>query len=257
MIYLFLSILGLIIGSFLNAVIYRLHSGDSIAKGHSKCPNCGHTLGAKDLVPLLSWLLLKGKCRYCQAKISWQYPLVELSTAILFVLGYLVLVEPVLGATYLTCLSFLYYLIATSFLIVIFVFDQKHGLILDIVSIPLIIIAIIFTFILQQDILTYLLAGLVGFAWFGWQYAISKGKWIGGGDLRLGLAMGLLLGWPKIIIALFMAYIVGAIVGVYLLATKKKNRQSQIPFGTFLSFATIIVWLWGGYLWQWYLGLFM
>jgi leader peptidase (prepilin peptidase) / N-methyltransferase len=255
MIYLFLSILGLIIGSFLNAVIYRMHSGDSIAKGHSKCPQCQHTLGVKDLVPLLSWLLLRGKCRYCQSKISWQYPLVELSTAIL--LGYFVLVEPVLGATYLTCLSLLYYLIATSFLIVIFVFDQKHGLILDIVSIPLIIIAIIFTFILQQDILTFFLAGLVGFAWFGWQYAISKGTWIGGGDLRLGLAMGLLLGWPNIIIALFISYIVGAIVAVYLLATKKKTGKSQIPFGTFLSAATIITWLWGSVIWQWYLGLFI
>ena len=257
MIYLFIFILGLIIGSFLNAVIYRMHSGDSIVKGHSHCPQCQHQLGVKDLIPVFSWLWLRGKCRYCQAKISWQYPLVELATAILFVLGYFVLVAPVVMVSFIVWLSYLYYLIAISFLIVIFVFDHQHGLILDVVSLPLIVIAILFTIFLGQDILMYLLAGLVGFAWFGWQYAISKGNWIGGGDLRLGLAMGLLLGWPKIIFALFMAYIVGAIVGVYLLATKKKDRQSQIPFGTFLSAATIITWLWGGLLWQWYMGLFM
>ncbi|MFW0862599.1 MAG: prepilin peptidase [Candidatus Komeilibacteria bacterium] len=251
--YVFIGIFGLIIGSFLNAVIYRLKSKDSIVNARSKCVKCKHQLGVKDLVPLFSWLLLKGRCRYCNEKISYQYPLVELITAILFILGYFVLV---VDFNALTILGYLYYLIAISFLIVIYTFDHLHHLILDKVTIPLMVIAIIFTFILGLNWVHYLLAGIFGGAWFGWQYVISKGKWIGGGDIRLGVVMGLLLGFPGVVVALFLAYILGAIVSIYLLITKKRERGSQIAFGTFLSLATVITWLYGSELLSWYLGLF-
>jgi len=256
MIYVFLAIFGLIIGSFLNAVIYRMYSGDSIVKDRSKCVHCQHQLGAIDLVPFLSWVFLKAKCRYCQKKISWQYPAVELVTAILFILGYLVLVPVSGGFSFIILAPYILYLIATSFLIVIFVFDHLHQLILDKVTVPLMIIAIIFIFVLKLNWSEHLLAGVAGAAWFGWQYAISKGKWIGGGDIRLGAVMGLLLGWPGLLVALFLAYILGAIVSIYLLISKKSERGSQIAFGTFLSFATVVTWLYGDQLLGWYLGLF-
>jgi len=256
MIYVFIAIFGFIIGSFLNVVIYRLYSGDNIVKSRSKCVHCQHQLKAIDLVPFFSWLLLGRKCRYCSKNISWQYPIVELVTAILFVLGYIVLVGSISLMSTIILLQYVLYLIAASFLIVIFVFDHQHQLILDKVTIPLMVIAIIFIFILQLDWLQYLLTALAGGAWFGWQYVISKGKWIGGGDIRMGIIMGLLLGWPNLIVALFIAYILGAMISVYLLVSKKSERGSQIAFGTFLSVATVITWLWGGELLSWYLGLF-
>jgi len=251
--YVFIGIFGLIIGSFLNAAIYRLKSKDSIVNARSKCVNCNHQLGVLDLVPLFSWLFLKGRCRYCNEKISYQYPLVEFFTALLFILGYFVLV---VDFNILTVLAYIYYLIAVSFLMVIYVFDHLHHLILDKVTIPLMVIAIIFTFVLGLNWIQYLLAGVFGGAWFGWQYVISRGRWIGGGDIRLGVVMGLLLGFPGIVVALFLAYILGAIVSVYLLVTKKRERGSQIAFGTFLSLATVITWLYGSELLNWYLGLF-
>ena len=253
MYYVFIGIFGLIIGSFLNAVIYRLKSGDSIVKSRSKCTHCQRQLKAKDLVPLFSWLALKGKCRFCNDKISWQYPAVEFITALLFIIGYLILVTDF--STFII-LNYIFYLIAISFLIVIFVFDHLHQLILDKVTIPLMVIAIIFIFVLRLNWTEHVLAGIAGGAWFGWQYILSKGKWIGGGDIRLGIIMGLLLGFPGVIVALFLAYILGAIVGVYLLATKKRDRGSQIAFGTFLSLSTVVTWLCGDQLLNWYLGLF-
>lgn len=253
MYYVFIGIFGLIIGSFLNAVIYRLKSGDSIVKSRSKCTHCQRQLKAKDLVPLFSWLALKGKCRFCNDKISWQYPAVEFITALLFIIGYLILVTDF--STFII-LNYIFYLIAISFLIVIFVFDHLHQLILDKVTIPLMVIAIIFIFVLRLNWTEHVLAGIAGGAWFGWQYVLSKGKWIGGGDIRLGIIMGLLLGFPGVIVALFLAYILGAIVGVYLLATKKRDRGSQIAFGTFLSLSTVVTWLCGDQLLDWYLGLF-
>ena len=253
MIYVFIGIFGLIIGSFLNAIIYRLKSGDSIVKSRSKCTHCQKQLKAKDLVPLFSWLALKGKCRFCNDKISWQYPAVEFITALLFIIGYLILVTDF--STFII-LNYIFYLIAISFLIVIFVFDHLHQLILDKVTIPLMVIAIIFIFVLRLNWTEHVLAGIAGGAWFGWQYVLSKGKWIGGGDIRLGIIMGLLLGFPGVIVALFLAYILGAIVGVYLLATKKRDRGSQIAFGTFLSLSTVVTWLCGDQLLDWYLGLF-
>ncbi|MBL7022368.1 prepilin peptidase [Patescibacteria group bacterium] len=253
MYYVFIGIFGLIIGSFLNAVIYRLKSGDSIVKSRSKCTHCQRQLKAKDLVPLFSWLALKGKCRFCNDKISWQYPAVEFITALLFIIGYLILVTDF--STFII-LNYIFYLIAISFLIVIFVFDHLHQLILDKVTIPLMVIAIIFIFVLRLNWTEHVLAGIAGGAWFGWQYILSKGKWIGGGDIRLGIIMGLLLGFPGVIVALFLAYILGAIVGVYLLATKKRDRGSQIAFGTFLSLSTVVTWLCGDQLLDWYLGLF-
>lgn len=243
------AILGLVVGSFLNAVIYRLHVKVSFMRGRSYCPNCKHDLNAKDLVPLFSFLFLRGKCRYCNKKISWQYPLVEFFTMASFLILYL---------QFGLNIDFFVYLIFTGFLMVIFVYDLKYYLILDKVSVPAIIVAFLLSFfVLEIDIVSLLISALIGGGFFLLQFVISKGKWIGGGDIRLGVIMGLMLGYPVILVALFIAYILGSVIGVVLIAGKKKKWKSQVPFGTFLSIATYIAFIVGEYIVEYYQDLFL
>ena len=248
-------VLGLIIGSFLNVVILRLKAGEQFVKGCSKCPYCQHCLGFWDLIPLLSFIFLKAKCRYCQARISWQYPLVELSTAVLFVIGYHHYLNLTLNPVLLWP-QYLVYLVFTCFLIIIFVYDFKYYLILDKVSLTAFILAILFNILLGKPWQNLLLAALAIGGFFLFQFFISKGAWIGGGDIRLGLVMGAMLGWPQVLAALFLAYILGALEGLVLLMAKIKSWKSQLPFGTFLAPATLVVYLWGDGLISWYFNLF-
>ena len=249
MLIVFGTLLGLIIGSWLNVVICRLGSKRSFWQGRSICIHCKHVLGILDLVPLLSFCALRGKCRYCLKKISWQYFLVEFFCALLFVLAILKHCGGGECSWLLVARDWMF----ISFLIIIFVYDLKKYLILDRVTVPAIIIALIFAVLAKISLVNVLLAGLGAGGFFLLQFLVSKGKWIGGGDIRLGFLMGLMLGWPQIIAALFLAYTLGALVGVFLLATKKKHLQSEVPFGTFLSLATVVALLYGGQILNWYL----
>lgn len=243
-------VLGLIIGSFINAVIYRLYSGDSIIAGRSACPDCEEQLRPRDLVPIASFVYLKGQCRYCKKKISWQYPLVEAGTALVFFLFYH---KFGLGIELVASLAF-----ASAF-IVIGVFDFKHYLILDKVLLPLGIIAIGWN--LYGDISSPLHAsrlalgilsglGLAGF--FGLQYLISRGRWIGLGDVKLGFVLGNILLWPLSLCMLLLAYFSGALTGIILIAAGKKQLSSKLPFGVFLALSAIITMLWGNEIVAWY-----
>jgi len=248
---LILFIFGLIFGSFLNAVIYRLKSGDGIIKERSKCPKCQHVLGFWDLVPLLSFVFLQGKCRYCKKNIFWQYPTVELFTGLVFVTGLTLNPQPsTLNPQLIT------FIIFSLFLIIIFVYDLKHYLILDKVSLPAFFIALLLNYYLGRDIINLLLASVIVAGFFAAQFIVSKGKWIGGGDIRLGLVMGAMLGLPYVFVALFLAYISGAVIGVALILIKKKKWSSKVPFGTFLTAATLITLLFGRQLLNWYLTCF-
>jgi len=242
--YLLIFIFGLICGSFLNAVIYRLHANKSFLKGRSFCPHCQHQLKTKDLVPILSFIALKGRCRYCQKRICWQYPLVELGTALVFCLLFMY---------FGWSLEFIFYLIISLFLVIIFVYDFRYHLILDKVSITAIILALVFNLILGFSIISLLLGGLIGGGFFFLQFIVSKGKWIGGGDIRLGILMGFLLGWQKLLVAMFLAYFVGAIFSIVLIFLKKKKLKSHLPFGTFLTAGTFVALLWGQEIIDWYL----
>ena len=259
MIVVFIIILGLLIGSFLNVVIFRLHRQESFVKGPSKCLFCGHRLYTKDLVPVFSYIFLKGRCRYCQHRFSKQYPLVELDTALTFVLVFYSIVTS-LNILYLSTKDILHILnwwVISSFLIVIFVYDLKYYLILDIVIWPAVVFVFIANIFLGFSILNLLIGLVIGGGFFYLQYAISKGKWIGGGDILLGILMGIILGWPMILTALFIAYVLGGFVAVILLLFNKKKWSSKIPFGTFLSLATFITMLYGEVLYNWYFNLFI
>lgn len=248
---LIIFILGLGVGSFLNVVILRVHAGKDFISGRSACPYCQKKLTPLDLIPVISFLFLRGRCRYCQKKISWQYPLMELATGMVFLLIYLSIDVQLIP--YLPTLIF--YLIAAGFLVVIFVYDLKYGLILDQISIPAIIFVFIGNLLLGRDYWDLLLGIAIGGGVFLLQWLVSKGKWIGGGDLRLGVFMGALLGWEKVLAALFFAYIIGAIWALGLLTMRKKQWNDSLPFGTFLTVATLISLLFGTALINWYVNL--
>jgi len=266
--YIISFILGLIIGSFINCLVYRLHVGKSVLSGRSFCPHCKHQITWYDNIPLLSFILLKGKCRYCAKKISNQYPLVELATGILFVVISLANSQSLFNASIISWLILFRNLIFTAILIIIFVYDYKYYLILDKVSIPAIVIALILNigikiieiqiFNLQASIFNifgqYILSALALAGFFLIQFLVSNGKWIGGGDIRLGVLIGFMLGWPMSLLALFLAYIFGSVIGILLIIFKKKNIKSQIAFGTFLTSTSFIVLVWGDIILDWYLG---
>ena len=268
--YLIIFLFGLIIGSFLNSVIYRLSLSNfsfkdlAMLKNRSYCPQCKHILNWQDLVPVLSFIVLKGKCRYCQKLISWQYPLVELMTAFLFVLmfwqwglgNYLIF-----NIGILDFFTLFYFLIITAFLVIIFVYDLKHYIIPDEIIYPAIIITGIFNFQFlifnQFPIFNSLILSAFGAAGFFLIIVlISHGQWMGGGDIKLAFLMGFFLGWPNILIALFLAFVLGAIIGVGLVIFRKKGLKSKIPFGPFLIGATFIALFFGEKIINWYLNLY-
>lgn len=244
--YILVFAFGLIVGSFLNAVIYRLHSGDSLLDKSSKCPRCGHSLEALDLIPVLSFFILGGKCRYCKKPISWQYPAVEIATAVAFLLIY----------NQLSIIDYrlFFYFVFASFLIIIFVYDLKHYLILDNIVFPAAVLALIY-----QIINGRVVEGLIGAAslsgFFLVLYVISKGRWIGAGDIKLGIFLGFLVPFPETLALFLMAYLLGAIVSLILLARRDKNFGDPVPFGTFLTVAAFVAMLWGEGIIHWYFNL--
>jgi len=251
-VYFLIFIFGISIGSFLNSVIYRLEINQSPFFGRSFCPSCHHQLSWFDLIPILSFLLLKGKCRYCQKPISIQYPLIEISTGLIFLLIFNF--SAIAGSdfdwqfTVFDFLTLIYYWIITSFLIIIFVYDLKHSLIPEIIvyfAIAVIFFYRLFEIFLSNDLsfiaLTQaenLMLGILPALFFLALIVFSQEKWMGWGDFQLAILMGLFLGWPKIFIALFFAFFFGALTGIILILIHRKNLKSQIPFGPFLICGT-------------------
>lgn len=252
------ALLGLIFGSALTALISRQAKGERWWKGRSHCPACRHTLAVRDLVPVLSYLLLRGKCRYCRGTIGASYPVLELSTAALFVVAALVRLGPAAwgGPEALAAPGWPLLLrdaLAIVVLVQIFTYDLWFGYILDQITLPAIALFLGVNLALGMPVQSLLTGAAVGGGFFLAQYLLSGGAWIGGGDIRMGLLMGVLLGWPLILAALFLAYLSGGAVGAVLLASKRKTVGSQVPFGTFLSAATVAVLFWGDALVSWYL----
>jgi len=248
--YLTVFILGLCFGSFLNALVYRLHNKKSLWL-RSECPQCQREIKWYDNVPVLSFFILKAKCRNCQQKISWQYPLVELALGILFLIPALVLPNEIQSLFRMFGQWLIIFVLAF-----IFLYDFKYQEILDLSIWPLAVLVFLFNslagWLFIKDML---IGGVIGGGFFLAQYLISRGKWIGGGDIRLGVLMGVILGWQNTILALFIAYVWGAVVGIILLLIKKKNFNSAIPFGTFLVIGTLVAMWWGNEVVGWYLGL--
>ncbi len=225
---------GLVTGSFLNVVIYRLPRGLGFVKGRSFCPKCKKKIRWFDNVPVLSFLILKGHCRFCGKTISWRYPLVELLTGILFYLSYL------------NHLSFLSYPLFCG-LIVVFFIDLEHQIIPDEIVISFSVLIFLYFLITdyQSLITNYLITGIVSFLFLYSIYLLTRGKGMGFGDVKLAFLMGLSLGFPKIVVAFYLAFLTGAFFGIILILLGRARLKQKIAFGPFLVFSTIISFLWG------------
>ena len=244
----------MVFGSFLNCLVYRLEAKKSFLKGRSFCPRCQHLLSWRELLPVLSFILLRGKCRYCRKPISLQYPLVELAAGLLFILIVFHFSSDLL-------FSF-FYLIFSCFLIVIFVYDLKYYIIPDRVIYPAIVLAFLYQVIEGTGSVArigqYSVLSAVGAAAFFLAIVLlSRGRWMGVGDIKLAFLMGLLLGWPDILVALFLAFFIGAVVGLGLMVSGQKGLKSEIPFGPFLVTGTFLALFWGNELLDWYQAFFL
>lgn len=265
------SLLGLAWGSFVNALVWRLHELEtkkltkkqkkdlSFVDGRSMCTHCHHELAWYDLLPVLSWVLLKGKCRYCKEPIGWQYPAVELLTALLFALSYIAWPYGFSAAGWSL---FVVWLVLVVLFVALSVYDLKWMELPNKVVYPLIALAVVQVLLkglVIHDVMGAISGALVGFLFIGGLFyglfQISNGKWIGGGDVKLAFMIGPLVGGGlEAVMVIFFASVLGTLVSLPLMAKKSLRISSRIPFGPFLLLATMIVYLYGERIINWYTG---
>ncbi len=261
MIGLWLFIIGVVIGSFLNVVVYRTVYDKSPLEGRSKCPECEEKISWKHNIPLLSYVLLKGRCAHCNSKISLQYPVVELLSGLLFVWWYVVgwsffqLVE-----TPLIWIQPIFWLGVGIALLLVTVFDFKYGIIPNGLNVALFVWVMVYRLGLvgmgrmqTRDFLLALLSSGVLAAFFYFLYRITKRQGFGFGDVKLAPSLGLILGWPKILVGVMASFVIGGVVAVVLMILGKKKMKETIVFGPFLTLGTLISLWWGDYIWSWYM----
>lgn len=235
MIILFIFLIGLSIGSFLNVVIFRLDKKGGLLMGRSECPQCLKRLKWYDLIPVLSYIVLAGKCRNCKKKISIVYPLTELLTAFSLLLFY-VIYRPVFGVG-----DFYYSLIIVFFVALIF-FDYLYFLIPDKIVLPLIVISILFNYFFRRpEFITLLLSALILGGIFAIMHLSSHGTWVGWGDAKLLFLIGLVLGYPLGFLAMILSVWVAALVGIGLIIFGRAHRKTALPFGSFLAGTSIVI----------------
>lgn len=265
-------VLGLCLGSFVNALVWRLRQKELVSEGkgdkklvkqlsrpnsRSMCPNCHHTLSVADLVPVVSWIMLGGKCRYCKKPISWQYPVVELATAALFVFSYIYWPVLISGTGVIV---FSLWLIVLTGLVALSVYDIKYMILPNSIIAFSLAIAILMQVFWQassvniaHQVFMIIIAALLGSGLFYAIFQLSGGKWIGGGDVKLAVLLGVLVADPaKMLLVLFLASLGGTLFALPMLATGKSRKKLIIPFGPFLIFATYVTVLFGTEIISWY-----
>jgi leader peptidase (prepilin peptidase)/N-methyltransferase len=267
MVILVLVLLGLCLGSFVNALVWRTHEQSktknreikeelSVLRGRSMCVNCRHDLTWHDLLPVVSWLMLGGKCRYCRKPISRQYPAVELVTMLLFVFSYLVWPY---GFSGVGLWQFGFWLAFLTGFVALAVYDLRWKLLPNSIVLPLTILAAVY--VLAYAVLTndavVIVEAILGMASIGGLFYIlfqaSGGKWIGGGDVKLGFALGLLAGGLlEGLMVIFVASLLGTVFAVLAVGLNKQALKKRIPFGPFLITALVIVYLFGADIINWY-----
>lgn len=249
-----MGILGSAVGSFLSVVVHRIKKKKKgIIFGKSMCPHCKKPLKWKHLVPVISFMFLRGKCAFCGKKISKHYFALELLTALIFVVTFLnwnfivstpSSIDPSILSYSINWKIFeisLFYIIEMTLLMGIFFYDLLYQEIPDVLSVPAIVLAIVAAIGFGGPALASIGIGIaIILIFFGGQILISKGEWLGGGDLRLGVLMAVMLGWKYLLLALIISYVFGALVSIVLLLSDKANRKTAVPFGPFLITGTLV-----------------
>ena len=245
------AVLGLAVGSFLNVCIYRIPRGESLAHPPSRCPRCGKRLAWFDNVPVLSWLVLRGRCRQCAAPVSIQYPIVETVTAVAFVVVVLFTPPGPLLASRLTL---------SAILIVLFVIDLELQLLPNVITLPGIVTGFVFSFVAPPGPIASI-AGIVLGA--GVLYGIAAAYFLlrreegmGMGDVKMLAMIGAFLGWRAVLLTLVLSSFVGALVGVALMTSRRESLRYALPFGTFLALAAFVAMIAGDGILTWYLRFF-
>jgi len=247
----FAAVMGAIIGSFLNVVIYRLPLGQSLSSPPSRCRNCGYSLRWFDNIPIASWVALRGRCRKCGVSVSWQYPVVELTTAVLFgLVAWLTPMEPLLFAR----------LLLVCILIVLFGIDLEHQILPNSITLPGIAIGLLFSAFgppgLRDAIIGTLLGGGILYGIAAAYYLWRREEGMGMGDVKMLAMVGAFLGWKAVLVTLVFASISGAIIGVAMMSTQKGGMKYALPFGTFLALGTLVAMFVGEPLVNWYAGFY-
>ncbi len=239
-------VLGLLIGSFLNVVVYRVPRRESIVSPGSHCPACDRPIRWYDNVPLVSWLVLRGRCRDCGAAISWRYPAVELGTGVLFALAAAVEgPEPRL----LLAWAFLAVLLAITMI------DLEHYIIPDRIVLPSTVVGLAAAIALEPARWWVFVVSALGAALFLFALALLWPGGMGMGDVKMALLMGAVLG-PSVIVAIFIAFLGGAVISLVLMGLHLKTRKDKIPFGPYLALGSALAFLWGPALLDTYLSLY-
>jgi leader peptidase (prepilin peptidase) / N-methyltransferase len=269
MFYYFLAVsfvLGAIIGSFTNCFVWRLHENETLWD-RSYCPKCRKRIEWYDNIPVLSYLALGGHCRKCGKNISIQYPVIELISACLFALAFYSVGRQFAPDGFTT--DNFYLLSGNDFIIslvkdwliiftclVIFIYDLRWYLIPDKVVLPASLLVFLINILFGFDWLTMSLCALAGGGFFLFQFLLSRGRWVGGGDIRLGVFIGMALGkFDLLILSLMLTYFIGSAIGIFLVLVGKKHWGSKVPLGVFLTPALLISLFWGRAIINWYLAM--
>lgn len=248
---------GTTIGSFLNVIIWRMPREEQITRGRSHCPFCSKELAARDLVPVLSYLIQRGRCRHCQKRISYRYPVIELLVGVLFLVSYWLFI-PLDAVSWFVVLK-LFFIIGV--LTAVFVIDLEHYLILDRIVLPATVLILFLHLVsdltlgqswLASQTLSGVIGAVAGYLPFYLIWKVSAGKWMGLGDAKLGLFLGAALGFPLVWLGFFLAFFLGSIAAIPLLLSGDKTLQSKVPFGTFLAVAGLVTLWFGEEIFQWY-----
>lgn len=241
------TVLGLCVGSFLNVCVYRLPRGQSLISPPSRCPACGRSLRWLDNIPVISWVVLRGRCRQCGASISAQYPIIEIVTALVWLVIAWLTPDAWLLASRLV--------LATA-LIVLFMIDLEHQLLPNVITLPGIVIGFAFSLVSGPGPLASLIGILVGggvlYAIAAGYYLLRKEEGMGMGDVKMLAMVGAFLGWKAVLLTLVLASFAGAVIGGLLIAWQRGTLRYALPFGTFLAVGTFVAMLWGEQMLAWY-----
>lgn len=258
-----LVLLGLCFGSFVNALVWRVHKRRDMVRERSECTHCHHVLAWYDLIPVLSWAMLRGKCRYCHKPID-DTPLVELAVALLWAISYLVWPYTLMSSAQWALFGL--WLVALVALVALADYDIRWGLLPDVMVWPLAAVgaaigwlrfAVVERQSLDGALLTMGTGVLVIAGLYGALYYFSRGRYVGFGDVKLNIFIGLVTGWQGALVALMAANLLGTLWVVPGLVTRRLTRSSRVPFGPFLIIGCIIAVLWGNQLIQWYIRSFL